>query len=79
MTAAEYRAALTELSLTITGAGAALGISPRMSQYYAAGRYPVPATVAYLLNLKCLFLGYASQPNRKAPEGRSEAPPTDRG
>lgn len=51
MTRDEYRAALKALRLTQEGAAPVLGISPRMSQSYAIGEWPVPEPVAKLLNL----------------------------
>ena len=51
MTAQQYRAVLTELGLPIQGrlTCALLGVTGRMSAYYAAGTFPVSATVANLV------------------------------
>jgi hypothetical protein len=53
MTRDQYRAALTDLGLPIQGrlTSELLGVTPRMSAFYAAGRYPVPATIANLVYL----------------------------
>ena len=50
MTTKQYLAALKRLHLTPSGkpTAAALGVSVRQLQYYAAGR-PIPQTVALLL------------------------------
>ena len=60
MTRDEYRAALKALRLTQHGAAPALGISPRMSQSYALGEWPVPEPIAKLLKLML---------ERKSPHG----------
>ena len=51
MTATQYRAAIASLGLSQERAGDWLGISPRTSQGYALGEYPVPEPVAKLLRL----------------------------
>lgn len=52
MTPQEYRDAIAELGLTITGAGPVLGVTPRMSQYWAATDGKGPSeTAAILLRL----------------------------
>lgn len=51
MSPAEYKAAIKELGLTQVKAGKWLGISPRQSQSYAIGEYPVPELVAKMLRL----------------------------
>ena len=51
MTAAQYKAAIKQLGLSQVAAGRWLGISPRQSQSYALGEYPVPEPVAKLLRL----------------------------
>jgi hypothetical protein len=51
MTANQYKAAIKRLGLTQVAAGRWLGISPRQSQSYAIGEYPVPEPVAKLLRL----------------------------
>jgi hypothetical protein len=51
MTPQAYRKALKKLGLRVTGPAMrqAIGISDRMSQYYAAGNWPVPPTVELAL------------------------------
>lgn len=51
MTAAQYKTALTDLGLPVQGRLTCelLGVTARMSAYYAAGTYPVPDTVANLV------------------------------
>ena len=51
MTPNQYRAAIAALGLSQEGAGRWLGISPRASQGYALGEYPVPEPTAKLLRL----------------------------
>ena len=51
MTPKQYKAAIKELGLSQVRAGHFLGISPRTSQGYALGEYPVPETTAKLLRL----------------------------
>lgn len=65
MTAAEYRTALETLGLKITGPAMqdAIGISNRMSQYYAAGR-PIPPNVAKLVQALCKMKN-GTRPARK--------------
>jgi transcriptional regulator with XRE-family HTH domain len=47
----QYRNAIEKLGLSQVRAAAFLGISPRTSQGYALGEYPVPEAVAKLLRL----------------------------
>lgn len=51
MTPDQYRDTLTGMGLSIQGrlTSRLLGITPRMSAYYAAGTYAVPDTVANLI------------------------------
>lgn len=51
MTPLEYKLAIKALGLTQVKAGTWLGISPRTSQGYALGEYPIPEPVAKLLRL----------------------------
>ena len=51
MTAAEYRAALNKLGLSIVSSAEHLGVSHRQSQRYANGTSPVADPVAKLLRL----------------------------
>jgi len=51
LTPTQYRAAIKSLGLSQERAGVWLGISPRTSQGYALGEYPVPEPVAKLLRL----------------------------
>ena len=51
MTAAEYRAALNKLGLSIVSSAEHLGVSYRQSQRYANGTSPVADPVAKLLRL----------------------------
>ena len=51
MTAAEYRAALNKLGLSIVSSAEHLGVSHRQSQRYANGSSPVADPVAKLLRL----------------------------
>lgn len=51
MTKNQYRAAIKRLGLSQVRAAAFLGVSPRTSQGYALGEYPVPEAVAKLLRL----------------------------
>jgi hypothetical protein len=51
MSPAEYKAAIKALGLTQVKAGTWLGISPRTSQGYALGEYPIPEPVSKLLRL----------------------------
>jgi hypothetical protein len=47
----QYKAAIATLGLSQERAGDWLGISPRTSQGYALGEYPVPEPTAKLLRL----------------------------
>jgi hypothetical protein len=47
----QYKAAIATLGLSQERAGEWLGISPRTSQGYALGEYPVPEPTAKLLRL----------------------------
>jgi len=51
MTAEQYRAALVALALPVQGGRTCrlLGVTKRMSAYYAAGTYPVPPRVANMV------------------------------
>lgn len=51
MTPNQYRAAIEKLGLSQVRAAAFLGVSPRTSQGYALGEYPVPEAIAKLLRL----------------------------
>lgn len=51
MTPTQYKAAIKALELSQERAGDSLGISPRTSQGYAIGEYPVPEPTAKLLRL----------------------------
>ena len=51
MTPSQYRSAIEKLGLSQVRAAAFLGVSPRTSQGYALGEYPVPEAVAKLLRL----------------------------
>jgi hypothetical protein len=51
MTPTQYKAAIAALGLSQERAGDFLGISPRSSQGYALGEYPVPEAIAKLLRL----------------------------
>jgi transcriptional regulator with XRE-family HTH domain len=51
MTPTQYKAAIKALGLSQERAGDFLGISPRSSQGYALGEYPVPEAIAKLLRL----------------------------
>jgi hypothetical protein len=51
VTALQYRAAIEKLGLSQQRAGLFLGVSPRTSQGYALGEYPVPESIAKLLRL----------------------------
>ena len=51
MSASQYKAAIKQLGLSQVAAGRWLGISPRQSQSYAIGEYPVPEPIAKLLRL----------------------------
>ena len=51
MTKNQYRTAIEKLELSQVRAAAFLGVSPRTSQGYALGEYPVPEAVAKLLRL----------------------------
>lgn len=51
MTPAQYKSAIARLGLSQQRAGLWLGVSPRASQGYALGEYPVPEPVAKLLRL----------------------------
>lgn len=49
MTKQDYRAGIARLGYSITAAGPALGVSSRMSEYYASGHTQVPGPIAYLI------------------------------
>jgi hypothetical protein len=51
VTPIQYKAAIATLGLSQERAGDWLGISPRTSQGYALGEYPVPEPTAKLLRL----------------------------
>lgn len=51
MTPAQYKAAIKSLGLSQERAGDWLGVSPRTSQGWSIGEYPVPEPVAKLLRL----------------------------
>lgn len=51
MTPEQYKKAIKALGLSQQRAGEWLGISPRASQGYALGEYPVPEAIAKLLRL----------------------------
>lgn len=51
MTANQYRKAIEALGLSQHRAAEFLGVSPRTSQGYALGEYPVPQSIAKLLRL----------------------------
>ena len=51
MTPNQYKKAIEALGLSQVRAGAFLGVSPRTSQGYALGEYPVPTAIAKLLRL----------------------------
>jgi hypothetical protein len=51
MTANQYRKAIEALGLSQHRAAEFLGVSPRTSQGYALGEYPVPEAIAKLLRL----------------------------
>lgn len=51
MTANQYRAALSRLGLTQTGAAELVGADPRTSRRWALGERAVPDSVAILLRL----------------------------
>jgi transcriptional regulator with XRE-family HTH domain len=51
MTQNQYRAAIKRLGLSQAQAAAFLGVSPRTSQGWALGEYPVPLVVDRLLSL----------------------------
>ena len=51
MTSNQYRKALEQLELSQHRAAEFLGVSPRTSQGYALGEYPVPQSIAMLLRL----------------------------
>lgn len=51
MTPDQYKTAIKKLGLSQERAGEWLGISPRTSQGYAIGEYPVPEPTAKLLRL----------------------------
>lgn len=51
MTAQQYRTAIAALGLSQARAAEFFGISPRSSQGYALGEYPVPEAIAKLLRL----------------------------
>lgn len=51
MTHHQYRTAIAALGLTQHQAAEWLGVSPRSSQGYALGEYPVPEPIAKLLRL----------------------------
>lgn len=45
----DYRSGIARLGFTISGAGPALGVTSRMSEYYASGHTRVPATIEGLI------------------------------
>jgi len=51
MTPDQYKKAIKKLGLSQERAGEFLGVSPRTSQGYALGEYPVPEAIAKLLRL----------------------------
>lgn len=51
MTPNQYKKAIEALGLSQVRAGEFLGVSPRTSQGYALGEYPVPEAIAKLLRL----------------------------
>lgn len=51
MSPAQYKAAIASLGLSQQRAGDWLGVSPRTSQGWAIGEYPIPEPVAKLLRL----------------------------
>jgi hypothetical protein len=51
MTPNQYRKAIEALGLSQVRAGLFLGVSPRTSQGYALGEFPVPEAIAKLLRL----------------------------
>ena len=51
MTPNQYKKAIDALGLSQVRAGEFLGVSPRTSQGYALGEYPVPEAIAKLLRL----------------------------
>jgi len=51
MTPEQYKGAIRDLRLSQQRAGVWLGVSPRTSQGWALGEYPVPESVAKLLRL----------------------------
>jgi len=51
MTKTEYKQILRALNLTIIGASAAFGYSPRQTYRYSTGRGRIPSPVAKLLRL----------------------------
>jgi len=55
MTAAQFKAALRRLRLSVYAGGPALGLSLRQAQRVAAGDSPVPRPVAKLLRLAARY------------------------
>jgi hypothetical protein len=51
MTAKQFKGALEDLELPITGSGDVIGLSPRQAQRLAANDCPVPMPVAKLVHL----------------------------
>lgn len=51
MTPDQYRAAIQKIGLSQHRAAKFLGVSPRTSQGYALGEYPVPDAISKLLKL----------------------------
>jgi hypothetical protein len=51
MTPTQYKKSIATLGLSQVRAGEFLGVSPRTSQGYALGEYPVPEAIAKLLRL----------------------------
>lgn len=51
MSPTQYRKAIEAMGLSQAKAGEFFGISPRSSQGYALGEYPVPESIAKLLRL----------------------------
>lgn len=72
MTTKQYLAALKKLGLPHAGKAtrAALGVSERQLQYYAAGR-PIPETIAIILQLR--LAAAASERARLSCQPRSQS------
>jgi transcriptional regulator with XRE-family HTH domain len=74
MTAAEFRAALAALGLSVRRAATVLGIGLRTAYAYARGERPIPHTVAKLLRAS-LALNDLLQPEPPA-SSRRRSPQT---